>query len=362
MIKIFIFIFLIFYIYGQIWHSEVNGYDTKEPYNGYSGIYRISFTDFYLCSERKYRVHYFQDNPLTWSQEFTACQPAGVEGRLIDGITVSGGLTYMGRTEGSNWLGEVTGYDITEFYNGYSGTLKSPLCGFLIKGKEIYRSGHNLTYGSSNENYVAKNVINNLFQKEETTFSYDKEIEIHRDSMLNITVLLLNTSKLNFDGDILIQVEVDKVIDANYDRLISDKLKKHIYEAMNFDLDQIKNYVEDKFFANSLRNGTVSINFNWFKKLIEIDTGCKLQSNHYSYRGGFRINIRLNEIDALLPKIQKLLKVLYKYKGRKIPEELLSRFNCFEKIEDIINDLDVDAVIAQEIIFYFILSYVVPYD
>ena len=360
MIKILILLLTIFYINSQIWHSELNGYDVNEPYNGYSGIYRISFTDFYLCSERKYRVHYYNDDVLNWSQEFTACQPAGI-GRLIDGITVSGGLKYRGRTEGSNWLGEMTGYNISDFFHGYSGTLKSPLCGFLIEGGEYYRSGHNLTHGSSDEHSVAKKVIENLFLDDKSPYTYDIETLLFQDSTVNIKISLLNTSKLNFDGDILIQVENDIIIDSNYDRLISDKLKSHLNKVIDFDYDKIKNLTEEKF-SQGLRNGTISITFNWSQKLIEIDIGCKIQAIHYSYRGGFRINIRLNDVNVLLPKIQKILIVLYKFKGGKIPEELMSDFNSFEKIEDIINDLDADGVIAAEIILYEILSSALPYD
>ena len=88
----------------------------------------------------------------------------------------------------------------------------------------------------------------------------------------------------------------------------------------------------------------------------------KIQAVHYSYRGGFRIKISLNDVNTFLPKIQKVLKVLYKYKGRKIPEELFSEFKSFVQIEYLINDLDADSVIAEEIILYLILSAILPYD
>ena len=358
--KIFVILVLILSTYCQIWHSEVNGYNKGEPNNGYSGIYGLYMNDFYLCSERKYRVHYEKDEKTTWSQEFTACQTAGI-GRHIDGIAISGGLKYRGRTEGSNWLGEITGYNTTDFWFGHCGTLKSPLCSILIDGGEYYRSAHNLSAESSYEKIVAENVIYNLF-KLKKIFNFDKEIEIYKDSTLNIGVILLNTSKINFDGDLIFQVENKKLIDSNYNRLISNKLKKHINEVIDFDFDKVKNYTEINFFNNGLPNGTVSINFKWPQNLIEIHVGSKIQAIHYSYRGGFRISIHINDAKLLLPKIKKTLIVLYKYTGRKIPEELFSEFNTFEQIEDIINDLDMDSIIAEEIIFYTILSSVLPYD
>ena len=96
-----------------------------------------------------------------------------------------------------------------------------------------------------------------------SSFSYDSDKEIYRDSLINIKLLLLNASKVNFNGDIIIQVENDKIIDANYDGLISNKLKRYINEVINFDYEKVKNYIEDKFFSRGLRNGTLSINFNW---------------------------------------------------------------------------------------------------
>ena len=360
MVKILILLLIIFYINSQFWHSELNGYDIYEHNNGYSGIYGLPFTDFYLCSERKYRVHYSSDDPLTWSQEFTACQPAGI-GRFIDAITVSGGLKYRGRAIDTHWLGEMTGYNISDLFYGYSGTLKTPICSFLVEGGDYYRSGHNFTYGSSDEHSVAKKVIQNLFLEDKSPYNYDVETLIFQDSTSNIKLLLLNTSKINFDGDILIQVENDIIIDSNYNRLISDKLKSHLNKVIDFDYDKIRNFIEEKF-STGLRNGTISITFNWSQKLVEIDIASKIQAIHYSYRGGFRINIRLNDVNLLLPKIQKILIVLYKYKGGKIPEELISEFNSFEKIEDIINDLDTDAIIAEEIILFQILSSILPYN
>ena len=208
---------------------------------------------------------------------------------------------------------------------------------------------------------MQKKVIQNLFLEDKSPYNYDVETLIFQDSTTNIKLLLLNTSKINFDGDILIQVENDIIIDSNYNRLISDKLKSHLNKVIDFDYDKIRNFIEEKF-STGLRNGTISITFNWSQKLVEIYIASKIQAIHYSYRGGFRINIRLNDVNLLLPKIQKILIVLYKYKGGKIPEELISEFNSFEKIEDIINDLDTDAIIAEEIILFQILSSILPYN
>ena len=58
----------------QNWWDEVNGHLIDDSNYGFAGSFGHLFTDFYLCSDRKYRVHYLNDK---WSEEFTACQPAG---------------------------------------------------------------------------------------------------------------------------------------------------------------------------------------------------------------------------------------------------------------------------------------------
>jgi hypothetical protein len=357
---IYIFSVLIFYINCQYWFDEINGFNEGEGREGYAGSANALFADFYLCYERKYRVHYQNDATGVWSQEFTACQPVGV-GRHIDAIAISGGLQYNCHVQGMGWLGRVTGYDVFERKNGYAGNTKNIIQCITIEGGDYYRSGYNLTIESSNEFFVAKRVIYNLFQEETTDLNYENETEINIGSKFNISVILLNTSKINLEGKITVKVETSKIISANYNGLMSDNLKKRINKVIDFDYDKIKFFLENKFYKEGLRNGTVAINSKWSENLIEIDAGSKITGDHYSYRGGFRFLIRLKDDIELLSKIQNILKTLFRFSGKKIPKELLSDFNSFKQIEPLMNELGINSIIAEEIILYLILNPVLIY-
>ena len=357
---IYIFSVLNFYINCQYWFDEVNGFNEGEGTEGNAGSDKVLMTDFYLCSERKYRVHYQNDSDKVWSQEFTACQPVGV-GRHIDAITINGGLQYNSKVVSVGWLGRVKLYDIFDYNWGFAGNMKEGLTCVAIEGGDYYRSGYNLNIESSNEFFVAKKVIYNLFQEEKTTLNYENETEINIGSKFNISVILLNTSKINLEGKITVKVETSKIIDANYNGLMSDNLKKRINKVIDFDYDKIKFFLENKFYKEGLRNGTVAINSKWSENLIEIDAGSKITGDHYSYRGGFRFLIRLKDDIELLSKIQNILKTLFRFSGKKIPKELLSDFNSFKQIEPLMNELGINSIIAEEIILYLILNPVLIY-
>ena len=349
---IYIILLFIFNINCNYWFPEVNGYDPDESNNGFAGSNDVAIMDFYLCSERYYRVHYYLDDPDDWSKEFTACQPVGI-GKQINGVTISGGLGYNGRAMEIGWLGEVTLYNISDYIYGYSGVNNRALNSIAIDGGEYYRTAYFQNLESSNEYIVAQRVIKNIF-KEEKSFNYEKEIELYNGDV-NISVILLNSNNINFEGKITIKVETSQIIFSNYNELISERLKIHLAKVLNFDYDKMNNIFEEKFYMDGIRNGTVTINFKWSENCIEIDSGIKILSDYHSYRGGFRIIIRLRDNEELLSKIKNILKALFKFFGKKIPTELLSDFNSFKEIEPILNELDINSIVAEQIILYTIL-------
>ena len=349
-----LYFFLIFFIKCEKWWSELNKHSIDDPW-GYSGSHPDPFTDFYLCSERKYRVHYQGDDNKTWSEEFTACKPSG-NARLIDAIAISGGEKYAARID-YDWQEEITEYDIFH-KNGYTGEFGRELYGLYVFGDEYYRSGFYTTF-SSNENEVAKRITYNFVQKN-FSFFYENETEIYNDTAINITVKLLNSSKLNFDGAMTAKIENNKTIISNYDRLITNNLNNLLKEAIDIDINKTKTSFENLFINLGIENGNIAINFYWSQNIIEIDVCSKIQNNFYSYREGFRMNINLNSEDSeLLLKIQKIFKVIYKYAGKKVQSnirEILSYNKSFIEFEEVINDLDIYSTIAEEAILFAIIS------
>ena len=96
--KIKILLFLLLSIKCQLWWDEVNGHEIDDSQNGFAGDYPKNFSDFFLYSDRKYKVHFLEDNISTWSEEYAACQPVGNCKQYIDGIAISGGEYYCART------------------------------------------------------------------------------------------------------------------------------------------------------------------------------------------------------------------------------------------------------------------------
>ena len=357
MLKLIIIIFNIFLIIKcQEWYGEITLYD-QDNEMGYAGDKKTNFTDFYLCSERFYRVHFFGENKDIWSEEFTACHPVGNCKQYIDGISISGGLKYRIRIR-DDWKGEIKKYDINDPY-GYAGILNRNINAISIEGNEIYRAGKYLA-PCSNEKEVLINFINIIFGRNLTDFNYNNEEIIYNDTKNKtlISIKLLNSSDITLKGKIEFKIKEDnKIINSFFGELIGNNLRNHL-KSINIDIDNIKLFMEN-IFLTSMPYGNVAINFYWNQRKIEIDIGIKIKPNHYSYRGGYKINIYLNDEDfELLTKTKSICEIFLKYSGKKSLKEireLLNDCDSFEKLEKIMNELDVYSTVIEEIILYLIL-------
>lgn len=59
---------------------------------------------------------------------------AGIFGRPIDSVAVSGGFRYRVHVLGGGWLSEVTGFNTNDSNNGFAGIIGKKIDGFMIKG------------------------------------------------------------------------------------------------------------------------------------------------------------------------------------------------------------------------------------
>ena len=362
--KIIIILYILLFIKCQEWYDEVNGYnifDKSDNSNGYLGNYSIGLTDFYLCSERKYRVHFINEN--TWSQEYTACQHVGKCYDYIDGIAISGGLEYTSKyyKQDNSSIKGTKKYDVNN-KDGYSGELKKKLISISIEGNEFYGGGYYTTDCSCEKN-ISINFIQDLFENNEPNMNYKEEIRINKDkeNKTYFTGQLLNTSEICFKGEIIIKIREKKVLNSNIDfeQIIGKNLKKILEKAINININILKKKLEDML-SSHIMNGNIAINFNWNKKTITIDIGIKKLPDYYSYRGGFRINIYLKDENIeLMNTIKKILTIFFKYYGKKSRSsitKLLSEVNSFDKIDAIMNQLDIYSKIIEELILLVILS------
>ena len=364
---IFVLLFFIFPIKCIVeWNNEIDGHDKNNSTKGYAGMIGYRISDFYLCSERKYRVHYEHYDINDWSEEFTACQPTG-RGDFIDAISISGGIEYGGNVD-YNWSKNITCYDIHNS-NCYLGEIQeeNDLYCIYIYGDEIYRTAY-FEGVNSNEKNISNMAINNFF-KVDSFYNYENEtkMEIECNKFINVTVKLFNTSNLNlihFTGSIVFKISNNKFKqNDNTDKLLSNYLKKLLNEIVGLDIDFIDKRINSFFlniFSSAMHIGNVAINFYWLQNLIEIDVASKIETNYHSYRGGYRIKLYLNDKDLnLLVKVQKICKTMIKYTGIKISESLkknLLYFNSFKIVDDVIKQLGAFSTLAEEILFYTIFA------
>ena len=358
--KIKILFFLLLSINCQLWWGEINGHEIDDSFNGFAGSHPHKFSDFYLCSDRKYRVHFLNDNNTTWSEEFTACQPVGNCKQYIDGIAISGGKYYGGRIsldDPRKWLEETNEYNISN--NGYTGQLGHCINGLYVFGDDYYGSGYKMT-NCSNEKEISKNITRKLFGTILSTIYYN-ETEIYNNNTILITIQLLNINEINFKGKISIKFEKNIIINADWGGFIGNNIKKLLENTFNFKIDDIKSKIVT-FFSKYIYNGDITITFNWPKKRIEIDVFTKIKDNYHGYRGGFRINIYLdkdnNENPEFLLKIKTICEYFLKYSGKNINmiKKLLSDCNSFERLNIIMNEYRIYSTLAEAIFSLLIIS------
>ena len=374
MYTIFISLFFIFTIKCEAWWPEVKGHSIGDYDNGFAGSYPKNSTDFYLCSERYYRVHYLGEDNNTWSENFTACQPAG-KCTYIDGLAITGGKPYSVRFEES-WPENFTwGFDINNSSGGYAGRLGIGFCSILIYGNEYYRnSDTHRNYLCSQEEDVAKRIVYYLFGNSSTyniiynsTYNYSNEtpIEMIKNKKIKASVILLKPQNISIKGKLTIKIESSSIEKKNYKGLITDKYTNVINEIIGFNFNDVKNFFEGQI-KNGMYNGDIGINFDWKEKKIIIEFGSKIDRWYYAHRGGFRININLYEEDfELLEKIRNICKFFLRYFGKRITpdiRDLLSNFNSFESVIRLLKYLDNHPNIVEEVILFTILEKILVFE
>ena len=361
--RLFILLILIYSTKSEKWLKEVNGHNPSDEENGYSGRYNNPFTDFYLCSERIYKVHYKNSDKNIWSENFTACQPVG-NGSEIDAIAIDGGLQY-GSQSNKIWNKNVIKFNISD-KDGYVGEIGEELDAIYIYGDEYYRSGYSLS-DSTNEKNVSYRIIENFFDIEYFNFSYvdETEVSLKEGTKLKLTVKLLSPYQLKFKGKITYKSLARDIIFDNSINIFSNNLKILLNKTIDFDFDKIEKKIIRGFSIRLISFGDVFFNFNWEEKLIEIEVASKIQTedkvDYHGYRGGFIIKMYLNDQDDdLLSKVTQICRIIVQYSGVKIPsllkKKLSSNFESFIDVGEVLNYIGDYSIIAEKVIFFEIFS------
>jgi len=136
------------------WLPAVNGYNKNNDENGYAGIMGRAITGLRVSGKKEYRVHIKGGNwlpPVTGNDpdEFNNGYAGTKKGDVIDAVAISGGVQYAAHLKGGLWLPVVTGYDINNDRYGYAGVIGKPIDAIMINGR-TYATSYNDSSNSSN--------------------------------------------------------------------------------------------------------------------------------------------------------------------------------------------------------------------
>ncbi len=125
---------------SKVWLPQVTGFNKNDANNGYAGVIGRPITGLRVSGGKSYRVHIKNGN---WLPAVTGNNAndgnngyAGTEsGSAIDAVAISGGVEYAVHINGGSWLPTVTGYNINDANNGYAGVIGKAIDAIMIKGR-----------------------------------------------------------------------------------------------------------------------------------------------------------------------------------------------------------------------------------
>lgn len=335
----------------ETWYGEIKGSDRSNGKTGYAGNKNKFITAFYLCGERKYRVHFLGDKKSSWSKEKCCCEPVG-DGRLIDGIAISGGKGYQVRRS-NGWITKAYGYDINDDNNGYAGILGSKIDGVLIEGGEIYR----VAYGEK-PLYLetAEGIVANLFGLSKE-YNFEKPTELIENDMISIKLILLNNEDIKTDGPIKLII-VDNKIDFLDFPFLGEDLNNIVKDVIKIDVIDLKSYLFQQF-VGPIKNAEITVNFFWNNKAINFDFGIKIDEKHTGFRQGFRIIFEPKDNkDYIINTIKEILKIFTKQLAGDLLNKVtswISELTGITFLNDIIPSLD-DPKLSGFCVFVYFLG------
>ena len=361
---------LINIIKSERWLNNVKGYNIERHQEGYAGSSDQPIIDFYLCGNKKYRVHYKDDDLLTWSKNFSNCDPAG-KGREIDGICIySERKSYKGRLcNGHHWMRIIKKCNILDQKEGFVGQLGTPLSLMSINGGDYYRVSSLASTDkiiSSNPKNASDRIVNSLFGENIINeANYDNEYElnllnnINKFNLFKVKIKLFNNTNIDLDGDgIKFIFYLEKIYYSdwegeNINQLMVNKLKS----ILNFDINEERKKFEE-IIAKDIIHGILIIHTFYDERRIQIDIGDKITDDFNGYRGGLRLNLILENSCELIETIKKVIKIISRYinkTGRKNVLGKINGFNNIEQLDQIIKLISpYEALFTQIILLYML--------
>jgi len=132
------------------WLPAVTGYNKNDSNNGYAGVIGKAITGLRVSGSKPYKVHL---KGKGWLPEVTGNNVndanngyAGtLNGDAIDAVAIKS-ATYAVHIQGGSWLPAVTGYNVNDANNGYAGVLGKTIDAIMINGRS-YATSYNTSDG-----------------------------------------------------------------------------------------------------------------------------------------------------------------------------------------------------------------------
>lgn len=140
---ILIFILTLFVITSKAekkWLGDIKGYNKNDANYGYAGMIGREITGLRVSGGKPYRVHIKGGKWLGEITGYNKNEPnngyAGtIKGNAIDAIAVKGVNEYTVHVKNVGWLRPVSGYNINDANNGYAGVIGYSIDAVMIKGR-----------------------------------------------------------------------------------------------------------------------------------------------------------------------------------------------------------------------------------
>ena len=122
------------------WLPQVTGYNKNDANNGYAGVFGKAVTGLRVSGGKQYKVHIKGGGWLPAvtgnnQNDFNNGFAGDSKGSPIDAVAISGGIKYAVHIKGGNWLPAVTGYNTNDSNNGYAGIIGKVIDAVMINGR-----------------------------------------------------------------------------------------------------------------------------------------------------------------------------------------------------------------------------------
>ena len=150
----------------------------------------------------------------------------------------------------------------------------------------------------------------------------------------------------------MIKFEIEKMVitDIDLGGSIGNNLNKNLKNIINFDIIEVENSLKN-IISNETENGIVTIHFflGWGKNTNNDSENC---------RGGYRINIYINNFESQIKIIKEIILLFSRYtdiNSRNEIYKIIENFNDIKQLSEIIKNISSYNMMIGRIILMLVI-------